>query len=223
MRAASRRTTRRIAEGAARAASRSPHSDETTPYGTTSGGFPIREVLDMRDGPVRSARSRHRPTSSEPPARRGHDWWMSSDVRTSADTLAQAVMRHAQAVGDASPEARQQAGRALVQALEDYGVAVVNSGNELPVEFEDFDAWLGEEDGIEHPEPEPDLRQRIAFFTRTDLAVSDPDRLRAAAAGRGQFQRDHPKCGRRHRDGSSRKVVRRSVGDGARNHGWSGW
>jgi hypothetical protein len=43
VRAASRRTTRRIAEGAARAASRSPHSDETTPYGTTSGGFPLRE------------------------------------------------------------------------------------------------------------------------------------------------------------------------------------
>jgi hypothetical protein len=109
---------------------------------------------------------------------------MSSDVRTSADTLAQAVLRHAQAVGDASPEARQQAGRALVEALQDYGVAVFNSGNELPVEFEELGLWLGEEDGIEHPEPEPDLRQRIALFTRTDLAVSDPDRLRAAAASR---------------------------------------
>ncbi len=117
-------------------------------------------------------------------ARRAHDWWMSSDVQSSAEMLAQAVLRHARAVGDGSPEARQQAGRALVQALEDYGVAVVNSGNELPDETEDFDAWLGEEDGIEHPEPDVDLRQRIALFTRTDLAVSDPDRLRAEAASR---------------------------------------
>jgi hypothetical protein len=71
-----------------------------------------------------------------------------------------------------------------VQALDDYGVAVINSGNELPDEFEGFDQWLGEEDGVEHPEPAPDPRQRIALFTRTDLAVSDLNRLRAAAASR---------------------------------------
>ncbi len=71
-----------------------------------------------------------------------------------------------------------------MQALDEYGIAVKNSGNDLPDEFEGFDEWLGEEDGVEHPEPEPDLRQRIALFTRTDLAVSDLDRLRTAAASR---------------------------------------
>ncbi len=111
---------------------------------------------------------------------------MTSDVPTAAESLVQAVLRHAQAVAGAgaSPEARQQAGRALVQALDKYGIAVINSGHDLPDEFGGFDEWLGEEDGVEHPEPEPDLRQRIALFTRTDLAVSDLDRLRAAAASR---------------------------------------
>ena len=79
---------------------------------------------------------------------------------------------------------RKEAGRALVTALDGYGVAVHNAGNELPEDFEGFDDWLGEDDGIEPPEPEPDLRQRIALFTRTDLAVTDMGRLRSAAASR---------------------------------------
>ena len=79
---------------------------------------------------------------------------------------------------------RKEAGRALVTALDAYGVAVHNAGNELPEDFEGFDDWLGEDDGIEPPEPEPDLRQRIALFTRTDLAVTDMGRLRSAAASR---------------------------------------
>ncbi len=73
---------------------------------------------------------------------------------------------------------------ALVEALEDYGIAVFNSGTKLPEDFNAFNEWLDEEDGVEHPEPEPDLRQRIALFTRTDLAVTDLNRLRAAAAER---------------------------------------
>jgi hypothetical protein len=109
---------------------------------------------------------------------------MTSDVEHTAQTLAQAVLRHAELVSGTGGEERREAGRALVAALDAYGIAVINSGNELPEDFEGFDEWLGEEDGIEHPEPEPDLRQRIALFTRTDLAVADVDRLRSAAASR---------------------------------------
>jgi hypothetical protein len=109
---------------------------------------------------------------------------MTEDVRDTAQSLADAVLRHAELVAGSDAEGRQEAGRALVAALDAYGVAVINAGNELPEEFEDFDSWLGEEDGVEHPEPEPDLRERIALFTRTDLAVTDVGRLRSAAAAR---------------------------------------
>ncbi len=115
---------------------------------------------------------------------RRHHGCMTADVRDTAQTLAQAVLRHADLVAGSDAEGRQEAGRALVTALDAYGVAVVNSGNELPEDVEGFDEWLGEEDGIQHPEPVPDLRQRIALFTRTDLAVTDVDRLRSAAASR---------------------------------------
>ncbi len=109
---------------------------------------------------------------------------MTAEVRDTAQTLAQAVLRHAELVAGSDAVGRQDAGRALVTALDAYGVAVLNSGNQLPEDFEGFDEWLSEEDGIEHPEPEPDLRQRIALFTRTDLAVTDVNRLRSAAASR---------------------------------------
>lgn len=109
---------------------------------------------------------------------------MTTDVLDTARAVAQAVLRHAERVAAGDAEGRQDAGLALVAALDEYAVAVINSGNDLPEDFESFDAWLGEEDGIQHPDPEPDLRQRIALFTRTDLAVTDVDRLRAAAASR---------------------------------------
>ena len=109
---------------------------------------------------------------------------MTAEVEGAGQILAQAVLRHAESVAGSEPERRQEAGRALVAALDAYGIAVINSGNELPEEFEGFDGWLDEEDGVHHPEPEPDLRQRIALFTRTDLAVTDVDRLRSAAASR---------------------------------------
>ncbi len=107
-----------------------------------------------------------------------------TDVEDTAQTLVQAVLRHAEAVAGADAEGRQEAGRALAEALDTYGVAVVNSGSELPEDYESLEDWLGEEDGLETPVPEPDLRQRIALFTRTDLAVTDIDRLRSAAASR---------------------------------------
>ena len=109
---------------------------------------------------------------------------MTADVRDAAQTLVQAVLRHAEMVVGSDAGGRQEAGRVLVAALDAYGVAVLNSGNELPEDFEGFDEWLGEEDGIQHLELEPDLRQRIACFSRTDLAVTDVDRLRSAAASR---------------------------------------
>ncbi len=105
---------------------------------------------------------------------------MTAEVLDTAGSLIEAVLRHAASVTDPDVEGRQEAGRALVAALDAYGVAVL--GNELPEDFDGFDGWLGEEDGVDHPEPEPDLRQRIALFTRTDLAVTDVDRLRSAAA-----------------------------------------
>lgn len=113
-----------------------------------------------------------------------HDAPMTSEVGAAAENLVEAVRRHAAAVTGTVDEARKQAGRGLVEALDGYGSAVVNSGNEWPEDLDGFDEWLGEEDGIEHPGPEPDLRQRIALFTRTDLAVTDLSRLREAAAQR---------------------------------------
>lgn len=116
--------------------------------------------------------------------RRHHHEGMTAETLETARALAQAVLRHAELVAGGDATERQEAGRALVSALDAYGVAVINSGSELPEDFEGFDEWLGEEDGIHHPEPEADLRQRIALFTRTDLAVTDIDLLRTVAASR---------------------------------------
>jgi hypothetical protein len=110
---------------------------------------------------------------------------MTSDLEAVADRLAEAVRAHARSVVAGSPESRQQAGRDLVDAMDSYGAAVASSGADLPEDFEGFEDWLDEEDGIVH-EGEPDLRQRIALFTRTDLTVTDVDRLRSAAASRVQ-------------------------------------
>ncbi len=105
---------------------------------------------------------------------------MSSELMEAAEAVCTAVRRHAAAVADAADE-RAEAGAALVSALATYGAAVVNAGFEAPEELEDFDAWLDEEDGVHHPEPEPEVGDRVALFVRADFVVEDLDALRAAA------------------------------------------
>ena len=105
---------------------------------------------------------------------------MTTDLSALADAVSEAVRRHAAAVLD-STEDRAAAGPALTEALEAYGVAVINAGSELPEGLEDFDGFLDEEDGIEHPEEEPDTGERVAVFVRADFVVDDLAVLRAAA------------------------------------------
>lgn len=98
--------------------------------------------------------------------------------------LTDAVKRHLAAVLEADPVERQSAGRDLVEALDAYGAALANHGADVPDELGAFPSWLDEEDGVELPDPEPDLRQRVALFSRTDLAVADPELLRSTAVER---------------------------------------
>ena len=64
--------------------------------------------------------------------RRRHHGGMTTDVLDAAQALAQAVLRHAELVVGVDAPGRQEAGLGLVSALDAYGVAVINSGNELP-------------------------------------------------------------------------------------------
>lgn len=115
-----------------------------------------------------------------PSAGYGRVGGMSEDLSKLAAAVCEAVHRHAAAVLDRSDD-RVAAGPALSAALQDYGVAVVNAGLEAPEGLDDFDEWLDEEDGVEHPEEEPDTSDRIAVFLRADLAVEDLGRLRVRA------------------------------------------
>lgn len=108
-----------------------------------------------------------------------HHAQVTSDLTTAAEAVCEAIRRHVAAV-EANTEDRSAAGAALVGTLDAYGVAVVNAGSELPDEFDSFDAWLDEEDGIQHPEEEPEPNERIAVFVRADFAVEDLATLRAA-------------------------------------------
>lgn len=103
------------------------------------------------------------------------------DLPAVARRLADAVLRHAQAVADNDPDQRITAGPALTAALEAYGIAVVNAGSEPVDGVEDFDEWLDEEDGIHHEEDPPDHRERFGIFVRADVAVRDWPLLRAEA------------------------------------------
>lgn len=62
----------------------------------------------------------------------------------------------------------------------------MNAGSEPFEELTDFDMYLDEEDGIEHPEEEPDTSDRVAVFVRADFAVEDIEALRGAAMGEMQ-------------------------------------
>lgn len=104
------------------------------------------------------------------------------DVQTAAERLAAAALAHAQSVQSDSTQARQQAGQALVGAMDAYGRAVASAGAEVPDDLEEFGDWFDEEDGMERPEANPD--HRVSLFSRTDLFVEDIERLRAAAATR---------------------------------------
>ena len=108
---------------------------------------------------------------------------MSSNLAAAAEAVAEAVRQHAAAVQDSAP-ARPERAAALVAALDDYGAAVLNAGLELPEDFDDFNRWLGEEDGVPHPDLEPEPEQRIAVFLRADFTVEDIDALRAAGLER---------------------------------------
>ncbi len=105
-----------------------------------------------------------------------------SAVQTAAEVLAEAALAHARSVVSGPPQARQEAGRALVQAMDAYGAAVAGAGGDVPEDLAEFEDWFDEEDGVERPEANPD--HRVSLFTRTDLFVRDLDRLRAAAAAR---------------------------------------
>lgn len=104
------------------------------------------------------------------------------DVQPAAEQLAAAALAHARSIDSGSPQARQEAGRALVEAMDAYGVAVASSGAEVPEDLAEFQDWFDEEDGMERPEADPD--QRVSLFTRTDLFVQDLDLLQATAATR---------------------------------------
>lgn len=105
---------------------------------------------------------------------------MASNLRELADAVCAALVRHANAVSEGTGD-RADAGPALVAALQRYGLAVVNSGAEPLEELDEFDEWLDEDDGIEQPDPEPDMIERVAVFVRADFAIEDVDELRASA------------------------------------------
>lgn len=86
------------------------------------------------------------------------------DLPAVARRLADAVLRHAQAVADDDPDPRMTAGRALTAALSAYGIAGVNAGSEPVDGAEDFDAWLDDEDGVHHEEDPPDHRERFGIL-----------------------------------------------------------
>jgi hypothetical protein len=105
---------------------------------------------------------------------------MASELERAARAVADAVLAHARAVSD-DGAGRPAAAGALTQALDEYGAAVVNAGLDAPQGLGEFEAYLGEEDGVEE-EPEPSVPgERLALFVRSDFAVEDPDRLKAAA------------------------------------------
>lgn len=105
---------------------------------------------------------------------------MSKELMNQADAVCAAVRKHAAAAANTGDD-RAEAGAALVRALDEYGAAVINAGYEPPDGLDDFDAYLDEEDGVHHPEDEPELGDRVAVFVRGDFLVEDLDALRAAA------------------------------------------
>lgn len=105
---------------------------------------------------------------------------MSSDLSSLCDAVCQALRRHATAVLQGSDD-RRAAGPALIAALDDYGAGVAHAGGDLPEGLDDMEAWLDEEDGIDHLEREADTSDRVAVFVRADLAVDDLEKLRANA------------------------------------------
>ncbi len=102
-----------------------------------------------------------------------------------AEAVCAAVRKHAAAVANTADD-RAEAGAALVRALDEYGAAVINAGYEPPDGLDEFDAMLDEEDGVYHPEDEPELGDRVAVFVRADFLVEDLEVLRAAAIARMQ-------------------------------------
>lgn len=104
----------------------------------------------------------------------------SDDLLRAADTVCDAVRRHAASVAAASTD-RVHAGPALVAALDEYGIAIANAGSEPPEGLADFEGWLDEDDGVEETDEEQDRRGHVALFVRADFAVVNAESLRASA------------------------------------------
>ncbi len=105
---------------------------------------------------------------------------MSQELMNQADAVCAAVRKHAVAVANTADD-RAEAGAALVRALDEYGAAVINAGYEPPEGLDEFDALLDDEDGVYHPEDEPELGDGVAVFVRGDFLVEDLEALQAAA------------------------------------------
>jgi len=97
-----------------------------------------------------------------------------------AAAVADAVLSHARAVAAESSD-RPAAARALTKALDRYGNAVSDVGEDIPLGVDTFEDYLDEKDGVEEDPELPTTGERVAVFIQADFKVEDGDLLRAAA------------------------------------------